>query len=102
MSDKIPQAVQDHYNTLLEKLLPFAEEMLGKHSEFYPFGMALDQDGEVVAYESDYDREMPSEELIYSLVRFSWAKRPKEKYGPPAFALMAALCRLDYKPTPSW
>src|SRR3954468_16455819 len=82
MSDTIPQAVRDDYNTLLEQLLPFAEEMLGKHGEFYPFGMALDEDGEVVAYESDGHGEMPpSEELIDSLVSIFLAKRPKENTG---------------------
>jgi hypothetical protein len=103
MSDKIPQTVQDDYNTLLENLLPFAEEMLGKHGEFYPFGMALEEDGEVVAYESDDHGEMPpSEELIDSMVSFFLGEATKGKYGPPAFALIAALCRLDCKPTPSW
>jgi hypothetical protein len=64
-----PEARED-YNALLEMLMPFAEQMLKKHGEFFPFGAAVSASGEVGAH-ATYDRnETPaSEEVIAMLVQ---------------------------------
>ena len=51
---------------LLNEMLPFAEETLRKHGEFYPYASAMTPQGEIV-YISAYDgRERPpSLELIH-------------------------------------
>jgi hypothetical protein len=64
-----PEAKQD-YNALLEALMPFAEQMLKKHGEFFPFGAAVSATGEVGAHATYDGNEMPpSEEVIAALVR---------------------------------
>ena len=42
---------------LLDALLPFAQEMLAKHGEFYPFGAAVETDGEISAQAAQPDDE---------------------------------------------
>ena len=50
---------------LLHALLPFAQQMLTKHGEFYPFGSSMTTDGEIVAQGAyDGDEHPPSEQLI--------------------------------------
>jgi hypothetical protein len=53
---------------LMESLLPFAEEMLRKHREFFPFGGSMKHDGEIV-HEGAYNgtEQPPSQELIHML-----------------------------------
>lgn len=34
-------------NTLLSAVLPFAQQMLAKHGEFFPFGATMNRDGKV-------------------------------------------------------
>jgi hypothetical protein len=64
-----PEARQD-YNALLEALMPFAEQMLKKHGEFFPFGAAVNTAGEVSAHATYEGDEMPpSEQVIASLVQ---------------------------------
>jgi hypothetical protein len=50
---------------LLNFLPPFAQQMLAKHGEFYPFGSSMTTDGKIVAngaYEGD--ENPPSQPLI--------------------------------------
>lgn len=61
-------------NSRLEKLLnalvPFAQEMLSKHGEFYPFGMYLNTQDEIVVTGQDLHEEHPaSQKVIDSLVQ---------------------------------
>jgi hypothetical protein len=54
---------------LLNALIPFAQEMLAKHGEFYPFGAAIDANGQVVAQAAEPGEENPdSQEVIKMLV----------------------------------
>lgn len=64
-----PEARQD-YNALLEMLMPFAEQMLKKHGEFFPFGAAVNTTGELLAA-AGYDgtETPPSEDVIALLVQ---------------------------------
>jgi len=64
-----PEARQD-YNALLELLMPFAEQMLKKNGEFFPFGAAVSTEGEVRACATYDGNETPaSEEVIAMLVQ---------------------------------
>ena len=42
-----PEAKED-YNALLNWLMPFAEDMLKKHGEFFPFGAAVNAAGDTI------------------------------------------------------
>jgi len=64
-----PEAKAD-FNALLESLMPFAEEMLKKHGEFFPFGAAVSTAGEVSGHATYDGNETPSpEEVIAGLVQ---------------------------------
>src|SRR5262245_61302610 len=64
-----PEARED-YNALLQFLMPFAEQMLKKHGEFFPFGAAVSSTGEVAAHATyDGNEQPPSEDVIALLVQ---------------------------------
>jgi hypothetical protein len=44
---------------LLNFLLPYAEQMLNQHGEFYPYAAALGSDGELNAVGTDVDDDSP-------------------------------------------
>src|SRR5437867_3413361 len=70
MSEQISQEARNDYDALLQALLPFAEQMLKKHGEFYPFAMGVTTQGEVAAYATDEGKEMPEPmEVLASLNR---------------------------------
>jgi hypothetical protein len=62
-----PEAKED-YNALLGALMPFAEDMLKKHGEFYPFGAAVNAAGEVSAHAADTGEEMPESQQVIALL----------------------------------
>ena len=70
MSTQLTSEAQEDYSALLDALMPFAEQMLKKHGEFFPFGASISKAGEVSG-QSTYDgNEMPpSEEVIASLAQ---------------------------------
>jgi hypothetical protein len=54
---------------LLNALVPFAQQMLSKHGEFYPFGASVDAKGEVRCVAGDVGDEKPeSQDLIELLL----------------------------------
>jgi len=58
----------DEIQELLNFLLPYAEQMLNQHGEFYPYAAALDSDGELNAVGTDLDDETPDVgELLLAL-----------------------------------
>ena len=68
-SQPTPEARAD-YDSLLNALMPFAEQMLKKHGEFFPFGAAVSPTGEVTAHATYDGNELPpSEEVIASLTK---------------------------------
>ena len=56
-------------DALMSALMPFAQRMLSKHGEFYPFGAAIDRDGQVrlMAGGADTDRPLANQ-VIDALV----------------------------------
>ena len=52
-------------NAILDALLPFAQEMLKRHGEFYPFGASMSPDGIVASVAGDVGKEHPpSREVV--------------------------------------
>jgi hypothetical protein len=50
---------------LMNALLPFAQQTLAKHGEFYPYGSTMTTDGEIVLQAAyDGDEHPPSQQLI--------------------------------------
>jgi hypothetical protein len=49
----------DEIQELLNFLLPYAEQMLKEHGEFYPYAAALDSDGGLNAVGADVDDDTP-------------------------------------------
>ncbi len=45
--DFASQQAQDDFDELLNATLPFAQEMLAKHGEFFPYGAAITSSGDV-------------------------------------------------------
>jgi hypothetical protein len=58
----------DEIQEILNFLLPYAEQMLNEHGEFYPYAAALDSDGELNAVATDVEDETPDVgELLLAL-----------------------------------
>jgi hypothetical protein len=56
-------------DSLLNGLLPFAQEMLKRYGEFYPFAQAVTSEGEMVALATyTGDEHPPSQQVIEELV----------------------------------
>ncbi len=55
-------------DTLLNALLPFAQEMLEKRGEFYPFGVTLKQDSTVALSEGYGGHDHPISDNVISLL----------------------------------
>jgi hypothetical protein len=50
---------------LLNAMLPFAQQMLSKHGEFYPFGSAMTAEGKIEMHAAyDGDEQPPTQQLI--------------------------------------
>src|ERR1700722_18536202 len=57
-------------NQLLNALIPFAQQALAKHGEYYPFGSAINKDGVIVAHVTwDGDENPPSQQVIDTLTK---------------------------------
>ena len=54
---------------LLNAVLPFAEELLGKEGEFFPYGGAMAPDGAFVSVAADDGREQPPSVDIIHLIK---------------------------------
>jgi hypothetical protein len=68
--DTTSEHVQSDLDRLLNTVLPFADEMLRRHGEFYPYGAAITREGEeqVFAADPDEDDDPNPSEILSSLV----------------------------------
>jgi hypothetical protein len=75
--DTASQRAQDDLDRLLNEALPFAQQMLDKSGEFYPYGAAIGADGQVAMFGADPGQgEHPkSSDVIAMLVGGLRAKR---------------------------
>lgn len=64
---------------LLETLLPFAQDMLRKEGEFFPFGASIGQDDKVIL-NSTYDgNEHPESKDVIALLSEAFKQEAKDK-----------------------
>jgi len=68
--DSASQLAQDDLDGLLDAALPFAQEMLAKHGEFFPYGAATTAAGEtkLIAADPDEGEQPESMSVLASLV----------------------------------
>ena len=66
---------------VLNALLPFAEQMLDRHGEFYPFATAMTSAGEIAAVSADVGEEHPEPtavaETLYAILPRGAISRPR-------------------------
>jgi hypothetical protein len=56
------------FEELLNALMPFAQEMLAKNGEFYPFGATMASDGKVNAVSADMGEEQPETQALIDMM----------------------------------
>ncbi|MFT3847578.1 MAG: hypothetical protein QM739_02560 [Propionivibrio sp.] len=69
-----PKAECEH---LMNATLPFAEQMLQKHGEFFPYGAALKTTGDISSVAGYDGREQPPSNDIIRLLKESFVKGAK-------------------------
>ena len=57
---------------LMDSVLPFAEEMLTKHGEFFPYGGAITMNGDIVSVAADNGEEQPPSAELISILQNSF------------------------------
>jgi hypothetical protein len=62
---------QEDLDKLLNALLPFAQQMLGQHGEFFPFGATMRPDGEMRMAAADAGEARPAPEEVLAAVENS-------------------------------
>jgi hypothetical protein len=68
--DSASEQAQNDVDSLLNAALPFAQEMLERHGEFFPYGVAIDLDGaEHMVSTYDGDERPPSQAVLETLVQ---------------------------------
>jgi hypothetical protein len=65
--DSASQQAQDDLDGLLNMTLPFAQQMLSKSGEFYPFGATVTTKGETRLLAGDLGHEHPASADVHSL-----------------------------------
>jgi hypothetical protein len=66
----VDTAARDELDALLNAVLPFAEQMLRQHGDFYPFAATVAPDGRVSLIQPDLgeDEEIPESDQIVHLL----------------------------------
>ncbi len=66
------------FEQLLNMLLPFAQQMLAKHGEFYPFGATIDINGKPALAASDTGSEKPESQECIDLLSGGFRKQAEQ------------------------
>jgi hypothetical protein len=64
---------------LLDTLLPFAEQMLQHHREFFPFGGRMTPDGTIMHVAASDGREQPPSQVLIDLLREAHQQEARDK-----------------------
>ena len=76
---------KEEVEELMNAVLPFAKKMLSEHGEFYPYGGAVNSNGEIIHMMSgDGDEHPPSQKLIDLLIESSRAQAKAGEYRATA------------------
>ncbi len=70
--------MREDLNVLLNALLPFAQQTLEKHGEFFPFGAVLAATGSVEMVGADLGTERPPSTQLIELLRAGFRSRAQE------------------------
>jgi hypothetical protein len=78
--DAASQQAQDDLDGLLNAALPFAQQMLDKHGEFFPFAVAVDvhSDTRMIMGDPDLGERPPSAEVLSTILEE--LQRNREKF----------------------
>jgi len=55
-------------DNLLNRILPFGQQMLAKHGEFYPFGSTMKTSGEITAEAASDGKDHPASQTLIDLL----------------------------------
>ncbi len=78
---------KEQCEALMNEAIDFAEVLLNKHNEFFPFGRAMDADGKIVSVAAyDGDEHPPSQDVIDMLKAGFRAAGQKGEYIASALA----------------
>ncbi len=62
-------------DSLLNSLLPFAQQMLQKHGEFYPFGVTMRPDGAIESLAAQVGEERPLSQTVIDMLIESYREQ---------------------------
>lgn len=65
-------------NLLLQNLLPFAQQMINEHGEFFPFGATIDAEGKIALCGADTGSEQPPSQECSDLLLGGFKVQAKE------------------------
>lgn len=81
---------------LLEAVVPFAEQMLNKYGEFYPFGASLANGGEIALVQPADEHESPASDELISIAKEVFRKRAaKQQITSSALVVNMTMRRSD-------
>ena len=63
---------------LLQSLLPFAQQMINKHGEFFPFGATMDMNGQIAMASAYTESEQPPSQECSDLLLGGFKVQAKE------------------------
>lgn len=66
------------FEQLLDVLLPFAQQMLSKHGEFYPFGATINTEGKLALAEGYTGSEKPESQECIDLLTGGFKKQAEQ------------------------
>jgi hypothetical protein len=84
--DAASSEAQADLDGLLNAVLPFAEQQLARYGEFFPFGAAISEDGQIALLSGDPGLgERPQSQAVLDLL-YQGARDPVSDYRAAAFA----------------
>ena len=69
---------QADMDNMLDAALPFAQQMLAKHGEFYPYAVSMSADGQVAMVAADIGKEKPASLDLLAVLYQRLAAEAKE------------------------
>ena len=68
---------KDDLEQLMNALIPFAQQMLKKEGEFYPFGVQMDAGGTIALATADTGEESPTTDRLIAMMTAGFQKSAK-------------------------
>jgi hypothetical protein len=76
--DSLSAEAQADMDNMLDAALPFAQQMLPKHGEFYPYAVSMSASGEVAMVAADVGKEKAASLDVLALLYEGLASRTQE------------------------